>query len=149
MQVKWSSAARRDLVRLHDFLHPVSPRAAGQTVKILIAAVDKLSAYPEAKKPVLYYCVRTATVEPGKTSDFTFQVVALKAVSGQYAGMYAFGWEDPTSDERNNTAHVTINAVTAAASSAPPANAPSADGDQGGDQGSDQGGEQLAATGSG
>lgn len=48
MQVKWSSAARRDLVRLHDFLHPVSPRAAGQTVKILIAAVDKLSAYPEA-----------------------------------------------------------------------------------------------------
>lgn len=114
-----------------------------------IGGPGELSAYPEAKKPVLYYCVRTATVEPGKTSDFTFQVVALKAVSGQYAGMYAFGWEDPTSDERNNTAHVTINAVTAAASSAPPANAPSADGDQGGDQGSDQGGEQLAATGSG
>lgn len=47
MQIKWSSAARRDLVRLHDFLKPVNPRAATQTVSALLTAVERLLDYPE------------------------------------------------------------------------------------------------------
>lgn len=106
-----------------------------------VGGPEGVSAYPPAKKAVLYVCVRTATLKPGQTTGFTFQVVALKAVSGQYAGMYAFALEDPTADDLNNSAHVTINATTAAASSPPTANTPSADGAQDG--------KRLAATGSG
>lgn len=106
---------------------------------------EGLSAYPRGKTPVLYYCVRTVTLEPGQTSGFTFQIVPLKAESGQYAGMYGVASEDPTADQQNNSAHVAINATTAAASptatATATANAPSGDGDQGGGQ--------LAATGSG
>jgi hypothetical protein len=108
-----------------------------------------LSSYPEAKQRAVYSCVRTTTLKPGQTADFTFQVVALKAVPGQYAGMSAFAKEDPTADEQNNSAHVTIKATAAAASSAPSANAPSADGDQHAEQGSGDSAGRLAATGSG
>ncbi|HWU48378.1 MAG TPA: type II toxin-antitoxin system RelE/ParE family toxin [Asticcacaulis sp.] len=47
MQIKWSSAARRDLVRLHDFLKPVNPRVAAQTVSALLTSVERLLDYPE------------------------------------------------------------------------------------------------------
>lgn len=48
MRIQWSSAARRDLVRLHDFLQPVNPRAAAKVMKLLVAAADRLAEHPEA-----------------------------------------------------------------------------------------------------
>ena len=105
-----------------------------------------LSAYPLAKEPVLYSCMRTVALKPGDTTGFTFHVKALKQVSGQYAGLVAVGAEDPTADELNNSAHMVIDAKaattpSASATASPNGNAPSANGTQDG--------TQLAATGSG
>lgn len=112
--------------------------------KVALGSPVAVVPYPEAKKPTMYFCVRTVTLAPGEAAGFTFEAVARKAVSGQYATMYAIAREDPTAGDRNNYAHIAINATTAAATSTPTAtgaaNAPSADGDQGG---------ELAATGSG
>ncbi len=46
MQVKWSSAALNDLVRLHAFLADVNPRAAAKVVQSLTGAVDGLLQNP-------------------------------------------------------------------------------------------------------
>jgi hypothetical protein len=119
-----------------------------QGCRLLHGGPEGLSAYPLGKTPVIYACVRTTTLAPGRTAGFTFHIVALKAVPGQYAGLRAEAVEDPTADYLNNSAHMVINATTASAStpapssSVPPAtNAPSADGNQSG--------PQLASTGSG
>lgn len=115
-----------------------------------------LSAYPPAKEPVVYACTSTATLKPGQTHAFTFHVVVLKSVSGQYAGMYAGAWEDPTADLSNNVAHVTINAksassggtsATSGTSGASTTSGTSGSGNAPGTDGSDSG-KQLAATGS-
>ncbi len=42
----WSRPALADLIRLHDFLQPVSPRAADSVVKALDAAARRLQAFP-------------------------------------------------------------------------------------------------------
>jgi plasmid stabilization system protein ParE len=42
----WTRPAVADLVRLHDFLAEVSPRAADRTAKALDAAVKQLQAFP-------------------------------------------------------------------------------------------------------
>ena len=105
---------------------------------------EHVSAYPltpRTTKTVIYECFRTVTLKPGDETRFTFHIVPLKAVPGQYAGMQAVGSEDPTADSENNVAHVTINATTsAAAPAATGTNAPSSDGDSNG---------SLAATGAG
>lgn len=47
MHVVWSTAARRDLMRVYAFLRPDSPRAATRIVSMLDAAADRLPDYPE------------------------------------------------------------------------------------------------------
>lgn len=118
-----------------------------QECAVVHGGPEGLSAYPVNKTPVGYRCVRTVTLAPGRTTGFTFHVVPLKAVSGQYAGLVAVAAEDPTADDLNNSAHVVIDATTASASTpaspsaSPTANAPSTNGDHSG--------TQLASTGSG
>ena len=45
-QIIWSGAALSDLVRLHDFLATVNPRAAIKTVRTLTAAPQSLIEQP-------------------------------------------------------------------------------------------------------
>ena len=42
MDLKWTSRARRDLVRLHDFLDEVHPQAAAKVIRSLAAAPQRL-----------------------------------------------------------------------------------------------------------
>ena len=42
MRVRWTAKARSDLVRLHEFLAPVNPRAAARVVQLLRAAPTRL-----------------------------------------------------------------------------------------------------------
>ena len=44
--LKWTSKAHSDLVRLHDFLAPVNPRAAARVVRALAAAPARLVEHP-------------------------------------------------------------------------------------------------------
>lgn len=46
MQLKWTSKALADLVRLHDFLAPVNRSAAARTVQSLTAAPTNLLTNP-------------------------------------------------------------------------------------------------------
>lgn len=46
MELKWTSKALSDLVRLHEFLAPVNKQAAANTVKSLTAAPAGLLANP-------------------------------------------------------------------------------------------------------
>jgi len=46
MEIKWTGKALSDLVRLHAFLAPVSPRAAARTVQSLTAAPIRLLDHP-------------------------------------------------------------------------------------------------------
>jgi plasmid stabilization system protein ParE len=44
--MKWTAKALSDLVRLHEFLAAVDPRAAARVVQTLAAAPDRLLEYP-------------------------------------------------------------------------------------------------------
>jgi plasmid stabilization system protein ParE len=46
MDLKWTSKALSDLVRLYDFLAPVNKRAAAGTVQSLTAAPTRLLEHP-------------------------------------------------------------------------------------------------------
>ena len=46
MKVKWTAQATGDLVRLHDFLHPVAADAAAHIVQQLAHAPDRLVDFP-------------------------------------------------------------------------------------------------------
>lgn len=46
MDLKWTSKAHADLVRLHQFLAPVNPRAAAAVVQALAAAPARLLDHP-------------------------------------------------------------------------------------------------------
>jgi plasmid stabilization system protein ParE len=46
MELKWTSKALSDLVRLHDFLASVNKRAAARTVQALTAAPTRLLEHP-------------------------------------------------------------------------------------------------------
>ena len=46
MDLKWTSRARRDLVRLHDFLNEVNPQAAAKVIGSLAAAPQRLLEHP-------------------------------------------------------------------------------------------------------
>ena len=46
MRVRWTAEARSDLVRLHEFLAPVNPRAAARVVRLLGAAPTRLRDHP-------------------------------------------------------------------------------------------------------
>lgn len=46
MALRWTTSARSDLVRLHEFLSPVNPRAAALTVRHIAAGVGRIPAHP-------------------------------------------------------------------------------------------------------
>ncbi|MGO9452653.1 MAG: type II toxin-antitoxin system RelE/ParE family toxin [Candidatus Binataceae bacterium] len=46
MELKWTSKALSDLVRLHEFLAPVNAQAAARAVQTLTAAPAKLLNHP-------------------------------------------------------------------------------------------------------
>ena len=46
MEVKWTTSAHRDLIRLHDFLAAVNPRAAKKAVKQLVDEAKLLQSHP-------------------------------------------------------------------------------------------------------
>ena len=46
MEIKWTSKALSDLVRLYEFLAPVDAQAAAQTVNSLAAAPQSLLRHP-------------------------------------------------------------------------------------------------------
>jgi plasmid stabilization system protein ParE len=45
-KLKWTAKAVSDLVRVHEFLEPVSPQAAAKTVQSLTAAALRLREHP-------------------------------------------------------------------------------------------------------
>jgi plasmid stabilization system protein ParE len=44
--LRWTTSARTDLLRLHEFLEPVNPAAAARAVKQIIAGVRRIPARP-------------------------------------------------------------------------------------------------------
>ena len=46
MNIKWTSKGNSDLVRLHEFLASVNPRAAANAVRGLVAAASRLAEHP-------------------------------------------------------------------------------------------------------
>lgn len=46
MAIRWTSKAHSDLVRLHEFLHPVNPQAAAKAVRQLVAGVKRIPTHP-------------------------------------------------------------------------------------------------------
>lgn len=46
MQLKWTSKASSDLVRLYEFLAKINPQAAARTVQSLVAAPKSLLEHP-------------------------------------------------------------------------------------------------------
>ncbi|MFO1184455.1 MAG: type II toxin-antitoxin system RelE/ParE family toxin [Bauldia sp.] len=46
MKLAWTGAASADLVRLHEHLRTVAPKAAARTVRLLARAPERLLDYP-------------------------------------------------------------------------------------------------------
>ena len=46
MALRWTTSARSDLVRLHEFLASVSPRAAALTVDHIVAGAARIPRHP-------------------------------------------------------------------------------------------------------
>ena len=46
MKLEWTAKGLSDLVRLHEFLSPVDPRAAARTVQSLTKPVGRLLEFP-------------------------------------------------------------------------------------------------------
>ena len=46
MALRWTSKAHSDLVRLHEFLRPVNPQAAGRVVRQSVAGAKRIPAHP-------------------------------------------------------------------------------------------------------
>jgi plasmid stabilization system protein ParE len=44
--LRWTTSARADLARLHEFLEPVDPRAAALAVRQLVAGAKRIPARP-------------------------------------------------------------------------------------------------------
>jgi plasmid stabilization system protein ParE len=44
--LRWTRKAHSDLVRLHEFLRPVNPQAAGRVVRQLVAGAKRIPAHP-------------------------------------------------------------------------------------------------------
>lgn len=57
MNLLWSSAARRDLLRLHDFLEGVNPLAAARVARKLGEAVSTLPEFPERGQRIDRYSI--------------------------------------------------------------------------------------------
>ena len=46
MALRWTSKAQSDLVRLYDFLRPVSPTAAARVVRQLVKGAERIPEQP-------------------------------------------------------------------------------------------------------
>ena len=46
MAVRWAASARSDLIRLHELLASVNPRAAAIAVRHIVAGIRRLAAHP-------------------------------------------------------------------------------------------------------
>ena len=58
MKITWTTPAHLDLIRVHDFLAPVSPRAALAVVERLNAATRRLLQFPRIGVPLERYAPR-------------------------------------------------------------------------------------------
>lgn len=58
MNIKWTAAATRDLVRLHDLLAPVAAEAAARVVQQLAHAPDRLRDFPRLGERLDAYAPR-------------------------------------------------------------------------------------------
>ncbi|MEM1035603.1 MAG: type II toxin-antitoxin system RelE/ParE family toxin [Pseudomonadota bacterium] len=50
-RIEWLTGAKADLQRLHDFIHPHSPKAAVKAVATIIERVGDLQNFPELGRP--------------------------------------------------------------------------------------------------
>ena len=55
MKLDWTSKGLSDLVRLHEFLFPVDPRAAASAVRSLTAGAERLLEYPRIGEKLAQY----------------------------------------------------------------------------------------------
>lgn len=55
MNIKWTSKGNSDLVRLHEFLVSVNPRAAANAVRALVAAAGRLTEHPRIGEKLEQY----------------------------------------------------------------------------------------------
>ena len=55
MKLQWSAKGLSDLVRLHEFLVPINPRAAARTVRSLASAPGRLLKYPRIGEQIAQY----------------------------------------------------------------------------------------------
>ncbi len=55
MKVKWTSKGHSDLVRLHEFLAAVNPRAAANAVRALVAGAGRLPDHPRIGEKLEQY----------------------------------------------------------------------------------------------
>ena len=46
MSLRWTEAARADLLRLHDIIAPDDPRAAKRVVQTILAGIRRLPRHP-------------------------------------------------------------------------------------------------------
>lgn len=46
MEIKWTTSAHRDLIRLYEFLLPVNPRAAKKVANLLVREAKRLNVHP-------------------------------------------------------------------------------------------------------
>lgn len=54
----WTASARADLVRLHEFLEPVNPRAATLAVRQLVAGAKRIARRPRLGQRLLEFAPR-------------------------------------------------------------------------------------------
>ena len=46
MALRWTASARADLIRIHEFLEPVHPRAAAAALQQLVASAKRIPRHP-------------------------------------------------------------------------------------------------------
>ncbi|KQP23089.1 type II toxin-antitoxin system RelE/ParE family toxin [Pseudorhodoferax sp. Leaf267] len=57
-ELRWTSKALGDLVRLHEFLAPVNPAAAAKAVQALTRAPERLLEHPRIGEPLQDFAPR-------------------------------------------------------------------------------------------
>lgn len=58
MEIKWTSKALSDLVRLHEFLAPVNPQSAARAAQSLAQAPDVLMTHPRLGEQLFQFAPR-------------------------------------------------------------------------------------------
>jgi plasmid stabilization system protein ParE len=58
MNLQWTTKGLSDLVRLHEFLSPINPRAAARTVQSLTRAAGQLLRHPRLGVRLEHYAPR-------------------------------------------------------------------------------------------